>query len=115
MTREELETKLFSLDLSQKAELIEILTRNLTNGSRGIQKNAGVCGGSACIGDTRIPVWSLVNDRRLGLSDARILEAFPDLSAADLVNAWAYADAYPEEIALALQENEEILSEEEAD
>jgi hypothetical protein len=29
------------------------------------------------------------------------------LSAADLVNAWAYADAYPEEIEQAIKENEE--------
>jgi hypothetical protein len=28
------------------------------------------------------------------------------LTAADLVNAWAYADAYPEEIEQAIKENE---------
>jgi uncharacterized protein (DUF433 family) len=47
-----------------------------------------------------------VCDRRLGASDAIILESFPDLTAADLVNAWAYADAYPEEIEQTIIEND---------
>ncbi len=46
-------------------------------------------------------------DRRLGASDGIILESFPDLTAADLVNAWAYADAYPEEIEQTIKENDE--------
>ncbi|WP_445300878.1 DUF433 domain-containing protein [Microcoleus sp. BR0-C5] len=44
--------------------------------------------------------------RHLGASDAIILESFPDLTAADLVNAWAYADAYPEEIEQTIREND---------
>jgi len=94
-------------------EAIQILTKTLSNGSLGIRKTSGVVGGDACLGNTRIPVWSLVNDRRLGLSDARILEAFPDLTAADLVNAWAYADAYPDEIEQAITENDEVMQESE--
>jgi uncharacterized protein (DUF433 family) len=47
------------------------------------------------------------------MSDADVLAVFLDLTAADLVNAWAYADAYREEIALAIRENEEILWEDE--
>jgi uncharacterized protein (DUF433 family) len=43
------------------------------------------------------------------MSDAKILTAFPGLSAIDLVNAWRYAEAYPEEIEMAIQENEEIM------
>jgi hypothetical protein len=34
----------------------------------------------------------------LGANDVRILQEFPHLSAADLANAWAYAEAHPEEI-----------------
>jgi uncharacterized protein (DUF433 family) len=79
---------------------------DLVNSSHPIKKTAGVCGGDACIGNTRIPVWSLVHDRRLGMSDAKILQAFPGLTAADLVNAWAYAEAHPQEIGIAIQENE---------
>ena len=53
----------------------------------------------------------MVNNRHLGMSDASILEAFPDLTAADLVNGWAYADAHPDEISAAIQENTEIMLE----
>ena len=105
MTIQELETQVLILNAVDKAKLISILTQTLTNGSLGIKKTPGVCGGDACIG-TRIPVWSLVCDRRLGASDGIILESFPDLTAADLVNAWAYADAYPEEIEQTIREND---------
>ncbi|WP_437332357.1 DUF433 domain-containing protein [Sorangium sp. So ce394] len=55
---------------------------------------------------TRIPVWALERHRRLGWSEARILDNFPTLRAADLVNAWSYVDAHPEEIERSIQENE---------
>ncbi|MBD1814462.1 hypothetical protein NDA07_25985, partial [Microcoleus vaginatus DQ-U2] len=44
--------------------------------------------------------------RHLSFFDLNPYESFPDLTAADLVNAWAYADAYPEEIETAIIENE---------
>jgi uncharacterized protein (DUF433 family) len=34
------------------------------------------------------------------------LNDYPHISAADLVNAYAYAEAYPEEIETAIQQNE---------
>jgi uncharacterized protein (DUF433 family) len=49
----------------------------------------------------------LENYRRLGWSEAKILENYPALRAADLVNAWAYVDAHQEEINRAIKENEE--------
>jgi uncharacterized protein (DUF433 family) len=66
-----------------------------------------VCGGDARIANTRIPIWSLVNYRILGASDVRILQYFPDLSTAGLANAWAYAEAHPQEIEAAIARNEE--------
>ena len=38
-----------------------------------ISKKVGRCGGDACIRDTRITVWGLVSQRRLGMSDKEIL------------------------------------------
>jgi uncharacterized protein (DUF433 family) len=58
----------------------------------------GVCGGSARIPRTRIPVWTLEVARRQGLSDASILAAFPSLTAEELANAWNYARVNGEEI-----------------
>ena len=50
MTIQELETQVITLNAVDKAKLISILTQTLTNGSLGIKKNPGVCGGDACIG-----------------------------------------------------------------
>lgn len=108
MTLQELE-QILALAPAEKAEVIQLLTQSLTNGSQPVKNTPGVCGGDACIGSTRIPVWFLVHDRQLGMSDARILEAFPRLTAVDLVNAWAYAEAYLDEIEVAIRENEAAM------
>ena len=107
MTVKELETQLLALTAVEKAEAIRILTQNINKSARGITKTPGVMGGDACIAGTRIPVWLLVSFRREGLTDGKLLDAYPDLSAADLVNVWAYAEAYPEEIEIAIREQEE--------
>jgi uncharacterized protein (DUF433 family) len=65
------------------------------------------CGGDACIRDTRIPVWVLVNYRRLGVTDADLLRSYPSLNVADLEVAWEYTAKHAEEIARAIRENEE--------
>lgn len=113
MTLTQVKTDIESLTTADKAAIIEFLLASLNNGSLGIKKTPGVCGGDACVGNSRIPVWSLVNYRRLGASDAVILESFPHLTAADLVNVWAYSDAYPDEIEQAIKENDEVMEESE--
>ncbi len=55
-------------------------------------------GVEACIRDTNINVWGLVEWRRLGRSDAEIVESIPGLTLEDLVAAWAYCDEHPDEI-----------------
>lgn len=72
----------------------------------GIESYRNVCGGEACIVRKRIPVWLLVQARRLGSSDADLLRAYPTLRAEDLANAWAYARAHPDEIDRQIAENE---------
>ena len=111
MILKELETQLLALNPSERAQAIQILTKTLSNGTRGITKTIGVCGGDACIDKTRIPVWLMVNWRRQGMSDAELLNLYPHLSAADLVNVWAYADAHPDEIEQAIRENDEVMPE----
>ena len=71
-----------------------------------IIKNADICGGDACLRGHRIPVWVLVNYRRLGGSTDEILLAYPSLTATDLEDAWEYASAHGEEIDRAIRENE---------
>ena len=106
MTITELEPQLANLTRAEKAYLLQILARDIANVWPGIEKTPGVVGGEARIVRTRIPVWVLENYRRLGWSEARILENYPTLRAADLVNAWAYVDAHREEIEQAIKENE---------
>ncbi|AFZ25886.1 hypothetical protein Cylst_3767 [Cylindrospermum stagnale PCC 7417] len=106
MTHQELETQLLALTPTEKAEAIQILTQTLNQGSYRITKTPGVCGSEACIANTRIPIWLLVESRRLGITEAQLLNDYPHISAADLVNAWAYANAHPEEIAAAIDKNE---------
>ena len=68
-----------------------------------ISKTPGVCGGNACVRDTRIPVWTLRRMRDLGRTDEQLLEDYPTLGPADLTAAWEYARLHPEEIADAIR------------
>ena len=106
MTVAELESEIRSLSRAEKARLLQILAQDISNAWSGIEKTAGVVGGEARIVRTRIPVWTLENYRRLGWSEALILDNYPTLRAVDLVNAWAYADAHRDEIERAIRENE---------
>jgi uncharacterized protein (DUF433 family) len=107
MTLKELETQLFALTPAEKAQALKLLALDIAHAWPGVEKTPGVAGGAACVVRTRIPVWVLEGYRRMGWSEARILENYPTLRAADLVNSWAYADAHPDEIEQAIRENEE--------
>lgn len=73
--------------------------------SRGRKPTGGVWR-EACVVRTRIPVWLLVQARRLGTSDIDILRSFPTLRVEDLANAWAYARSHAEEIDRQIRDNE---------
>ena len=55
-----------------------------------VQKTPGVSGGVACAGNTRIPVWTLIQFKKLGRSALKLLQDFPSLSQADLDAVWDY-------------------------
>jgi uncharacterized protein (DUF433 family) len=57
--------------------------------------------------NTRFPVWVLESFRRLGRNESRLLDNYPTLTVTDLANAWAYAAAFPDEIEIAIRENDE--------
>lgn len=89
----------------KKTELLSVISKDLGQTSQGIEKNNGVCGGRACIIRTRIPVWTLVEIQKMGLSDADILTHYPHLRQQDLNNAWAYYKINKKEIDFAIQKN----------
>jgi uncharacterized protein (DUF433 family) len=106
MTPRELIEALAALSKADKAEVVERLAQDISDSWPGIEKTTGVCGGSACIVRTRIPVWVLEGYRRLGWTEAKLLESYPTLRAADLVHAWAYVDAHRQEIDEEIRQNE---------
>ncbi|MCU0544973.1 MAG: DUF433 domain-containing protein [Oscillatoriaceae cyanobacterium Prado104] len=113
MTLKELEKQLLALTPGEKTQAIQLLVQSLSNTWQGIEKTPGVCGGDARIANTRIPIWVLVEARRIGYSEADLLESYPTIGAADLANAWAYAEAYSDEIELAIKENDEAMEDSE--
>jgi len=74
-----------------------------------IHKTPDVCGGDACIRDTRIMVWLLVALKHEGLADEEILADYPGLTAEDLAAAWQYYGQHRDEIddAIAAQETDD--------
>lgn len=108
MSYQELENQLLGLNASEKAEILQRLTKTIGSSAWGIAKTPGVCGGEACIAGTRIAVWLLVEARRLDISETQLLNDYPHITSADLVNAWAYADAHPEEIEAAIHDNNQV-------
>ncbi len=105
-TLRELETALASLTRGEKAQLLQVLARDLGDAFPGIDSTSGVNGGEPSIVRTRIPVWVLVQARRLGVSDADLLASYPTLRAEDLANAWAYYRSHRDEIEQQIVENE---------
>lgn len=71
-----------------------------------VQKTPNVCGGRACIRNTRITVWGLVNSRHLGLANQQILESIGGLTPEDLVAAWDYYQVHRAEIDADIRDNE---------
>jgi uncharacterized protein (DUF433 family) len=75
-----------------------------------IKKTPDVCGGDACIGNRRIPVWQILECRRVGMTDETIMAMFQTpLAPAELEAASAYIAENREEIEACLRENEEAM------
>ena len=91
---------------AEKAQVLQWLARDLGGTFPGITSTPGVSGGEPCIVRTRIPVWVLVQARKLGSSEADILRSYPTLTAEDLTNAWAYYRANKAEIEEQIIDNE---------
>lgn len=100
------EQALARLSRPEKSQILRWIVQDLGEAFPGIESRLDVAGGDPCIVRTRIPVWVLVQARLLGLSEADLLRSYPTLRAEDLVNAWAYHRAHPDEIARQIRENE---------
>lgn len=102
------EAMISALSHTKKAQLLYFISKELNQSFPGIEKTPNVCGGSACIIRTRIPIWTLVSFKKLGMSDASLLNSYPTLRQQDLYNAWAYYKANKTEIDNDIRENNEL-------
>ena len=103
---EQAERLLSKMSPAEKAQVLQWVVRDLGDAFPGIESTPDVCGGEARIVRTRIPVWVIEQARRLGASEADISISFPTLHAYDILNAFAYAQAHPDEIEMNIRENE---------
>ncbi len=103
---EDAERLLEQMSKAEKASLFRSLAQDLGEAFPGIESTPGVCGAAACIVRTRIPVWVLEEWRRLGATEAELLQWYPTLRAQDLATAWAYVRSHATEIDREIQENE---------
>jgi uncharacterized protein (DUF433 family) len=105
-TLDDAEKLLSGLSRGEKAQLLQWVARDLGDAFPGIDAVPGVCGGEPCIVRTRIPVWTLEQARRLGISEADLLRSYPTLRAEDLANAWAFVRLHRDEIETQIADNE---------
>ncbi len=105
-TIQEAEKLLYGMTRAEKAQLLQWIVQDLGDTFPGIENKPEVCGGEPCIVRTRIPVWLLVQSRRLGASEADLLRSYPTLRAEDLATAWAYFRTHQDEILHQIHENE---------
>jgi uncharacterized protein (DUF433 family) len=93
------------LPKGDQARLLSTIALGVADAHPGIDFQDGVCGGSARLIRTRIPVWLLESLRRQGATDSSLLAAYPTINAEDLANAWAYARAHRDEMDREIAEN----------
>jgi len=99
MTKLEKTTALIAeLTVEERAQLLAELLQYFNIPAVGIHHTPGVCGGRACIRNTRIPVWTIVEAKKSGATDLELLRSFPSLTAEDLTNAMRYYQGHREEI-----------------
>ncbi len=95
-----------SLSRGEKAQILQMVAKDIGDAYPGIESTPGVCGGEPCIVRTRIPIWLLEQARRLGTTEAELLRSYPSLRAQDLANAWGYARSHQAEIEEQIRLNE---------
>jgi len=89
---------LAQLSEQEQTQLLLDLLTALNFPSIGVSHKQGVCGGRACIRNTRIPVWTIIEAKQQGATDIALLQSFPELTAEDLTNAMRYYQGHKEEI-----------------
>lgn len=106
-TLEKTSALIASLSPGEKAQLLAELLLSFNIPAVGISHTPGVCGGRACIRNTRIPVWSIVEAKKMGATDIDLLKSFEGLTAEDITNAMRYYQGHPDEIEADIADQDE--------
>ena len=72
-----------------------------------VSAKKGICGGRGVIEGTRIPVWSIIKWYKLGMSFEEIVREFPQLTPAQIHDAFSYYYDNQEEIETDIMDNED--------
>jgi uncharacterized protein (DUF433 family) len=91
---------------TEKKHFIKLVVRDLADVVPNLESSPYICGSEPCLVRTQIPVWVLEQARRLGISEADLLQSYPSLWAEDLTNAWAYVNSHKVEIDQQISDNE---------
>lgn len=97
-TFDDIREAVLHLPKGDQMRLLSLVALEVADAHPGIDFQPGVCGGSARIIRTRIPVWLLEALRRNGRKESELLADYPSLTAEDLANAWNYARNHREEM-----------------
>jgi uncharacterized protein (DUF433 family) len=98
ITFESVRDAMLLLPKGDKARLLSVIALEIIDSHPGIDIREGICGGSARIIRTRLPIWLLESSRRAGNTDPQLLSAYPYLTAENLANAWNYARSHREQM-----------------
>jgi type III restriction enzyme len=71
-----------------------------------VTQKKGVCGGRSVIRSTRIPVWSLIQWYKQGMTIEDIMREFPQLKPAQVHDAFSYYYDNRKEVEKDITENE---------
>lgn len=71
-----------------------------------VTRKKGVCGGRSVVRGTRIPVWSLIQWYKQGMTIENIMREFPQLKPAQVHDAFSYYYDNRKEIEKDITENE---------
>ena len=71
-----------------------------------ITRRKNICGGRSVIAGTRIPVWSLIKWYKMGMTLEDIIREFPQLTPAQVHNAFSYYYDNMDEVERDVAENE---------
>ena len=77
--------------------------------ARAVQETAGVCGGYPRVGNSRIPVRSLVIAYRNLRDFERVVETFPTLTRDEIRSALDWYILHPERVDADIKRNDGVL------